>query len=345
MKDRMAQVDRTLSLAAGILFLGVALVLANDPHGLVLLQLLHWLAPGKAIDWMTAWAEVTGRPFTPQGLAVVLLIGYAAGGFLTTAISRIPARESAMARAMAWAELGYPQAAAAELEKPGIGTEDPHCIHCHAPIPIRLQTPVLAWLLLRGRAACCGQHIQVRYPLVEILTPALFTVIAWRFGPDPILLSMLTFCAALVVLAFIDLEHLVLPDVIVLPLLWCGLAVNVGGGIVPPGMAILGAATGYLFFRIFRWGYFRAAGQTGLGLGDCKLAAAIGAWCGPLALLHATVLAMGAMVLFGALSIASRRLTGAVPEVERPLGPWLAGGILFQLLFPGAVPGFYSLLP
>lgn len=338
MKDQLTHVDRTLPAAAGILFLGAALFFANDHHGLGLYQLAQWLAPGKAIDWMTAWAELTGRPFTLEGLAAVFLVGYAAGWFLASAIGRIPARESAMARALAWAELEYPEAAARELEEPGIGTEGPHCIHCHAPIPIRLQTPVLAWLWLRGRAACCGRPIAVRYPVVEILTPVLFTVIAWRIGPEPVLPALLVLCAALIVLAFIDIEHLLLPDAIVLPLLWYGLAVNLGGGIVPPGEALAGAMLGFLFFRIFRWGYFRLAGRTGLGLGDCKLAAAVGAWCGPADLLYATVLATGAMILFGVLSGAFRRLTGGAPEPEKPLGPWLAGATFFQLLWPDFVP-------
>lgn len=350
MKGRLARVDRTLSVAAGILFLALALFLANDHHGLGLFQLVQWLVPemegAKVIHWMTAWAEVTGRPFTPQGLAVTFLIGYATGGFLTTAIGRIPARESAMARATAWSELDYAQAASAELEKPGIGMEDPYCIHCHAPIPIRLQTPVLAWLWLRGRAACCGRPIPVRYPVVEILTPVLFTLMAWRIGQDPILPAVLIFCAALVVLAFIDIEHLVLPDVIVLPLIWCGLAVNIHGGVVPLDLAVAGAILGYLFLRTFRAAYFRLSGRTGLGLGDCKLAAAVGAWCGPIDLLYATVLAMGAMILFGVLSVAFRRLTGGASEPEKPLGPWLAGATFFQLLLPDFVPDLLrSLIP
>lgn len=331
---------RLVSLAIGGFILCLALFLANDPHGLHTLRALQWLMPdsggGNTIAWMTVWTAVAGQPPALQQLATFFLFGLVIGGLLNVVITRTPPREAALARARAWAELDRIRAADRELEDlpPDFATGRSLCIHCRTPIPGLLATPVIGWLWLRGRTACCGRPIPVRYPVVEILTAVLFTLVHWRLGYDPVLPAALVFTAALLSLAVIDIERLVLPDTLVLPLLWYGLAANVHGGFVPLDTAVAGAITGYCFFRIFRAALFRIAGREGLGLGDCKLAAAIGAWAGTAGFLEVGIMATGAaLVTHGFLILAGRS------SLDRriPLGPWLAGAAIAWLLFPDAI--------
>ncbi len=331
---------RLVSLAMGVIILGLALFLANDPHGLHTLQALQGLMPDSGgrsmIDWMTAWSTVAGQPLTLQQLATSFLFGLVIGGLVNVIISRTPPREVRLARARAWAELDYIQAADRELEDlpPDFATGRSLCIHCRTPIPGLLATPVIGWLWLHGRTACCGRPIPVRYPVVELLTAVLFTMIHWRYGYDPVVPAALVFAAVLLSLAVIDIEHLVLPDVLVLPLTWFGLSANIHGGFVPLDQAVIGAASGYCIFRVFREGWFRITGRAGLGLGDCKLAAAIGAWAGIAGLLQVAILATGAaLVTHGFLILIGR----SSPARLVPLGPWLAGAAIAWLLFPDAI--------
>ena len=332
---------RLVSLTMGAIILGLALFLANDPHGLHTLQVLQWLMPDSGgrsmIDWMTAWTTVAGQPLTLQQLTTSFLFGLVIGGLVNVIISRTPPREVRLARARAWAELDYIQAADRELEDlpPDFATGRSLCIHCRTPIPGLLATPVIGWLWLRGRTACCDRPIPVRYPVVELLTAVLFTMVHWRFGYDPVLPAALVFAAMLLSLAVIDIEHLVLPDVLVLPLTWFGLSANIHGGFVSLDQAVIGAVSGYCIFRVFREGWFRITGRTGCGLGDCKLAAAIGAWAGIAGFLQVAILATGTalvthcFLIFIGKSSLDRRI---------PFGPWLAGAAIAWLLFPDAIP-------
>ena len=356
--------DRVARLM-GVLLLGLALFLANDHQGLRIFQLVQWVRPEmqdqELLSWMHTWSLVIGHPLTLPGLAWIFFMGLIAGGLLNVVITRTPPREAVLARARAWAELGYARAADRELEKvpPDYDTGRSRCIHCTKPIPPWLAFPVVGWLRLRGRTACCGQTIPVRYPVVELLTAVIFVVLARHFGYDPILPALFIFSGVLIVLAVIDIEHLILPDRLVLPLLWCGLAVNLGGALVSPDQAVAGAIIGFGLFRVCRWGHCRLTGRIGLGLGDCKLAAAIGAWCGSMGLLQASILGTGAAFLFGCFCAFgnNRKVFGRFRAFGNnrkgwknregrylPLGPWLAGGAFFQLLFPDLIPGLLGRL-
>ena len=331
---------RLFSLTIGAFILGVPLFLANDPHGLHTLRVLQWLMPdpggGNTIVWMNAWTTLAVQSPAPRELATAFLFGLVVGGFVNVVITRTPPREAGLARSWAWAELDYIQAADRELENlpPDFATGRSLCIHCRTPIPGLLATPVIGWLWLRGRTACCDRPIPARYPVVEILTAVLFTLVHWRFGYDPVLPAALVVASVLVALAVIDIEHLVLPDMLVLPLLWYGLAANIHGGFVTLDHAVIGAISGYCIFRVFREGWFRVSGRAGIGLGDCKLAAAIGAWAGIAGFLQIAILAAGgALVTHGFLVLIGRSSLGRLI----PFGPWLAGAGIAWLLFPDAV--------
>lgn len=232
------------------------------------------------------------------------------------------------------------------LDKPGS-----FCPGCRTPIGWRSNIPLAGFLLQGGRCAHCGKRIHWRYPLSELLC-ALLALASWyAFGASPEAIAALVFCAALVTLALIDFEHGLLPDRLTLGLLWAGLAYSLapkpGGAAAPallpfpgPGQAVAGAITGYAFLWLFNRAWRILRKRDGLGLGDCKLLAAMGAWLGfnglPLVIVPAAV----AGALSGLLMVALGRASLSQPI---PFGPFLAaGGVCALFLGPDValLPGF-----
>jgi leader peptidase (prepilin peptidase)/N-methyltransferase len=207
--------------------------------------------------------------------------------------------------------------------------------------------PVISWLVLKGRCAACGTRIPARYPAVELATGLLSAAVAWHFGFGFVAACALLLTWFLIPLTGIDLDHQLLPDVLTLPLVWLGLLASLfhdtaSGAALPvsPRDAILGAAAGYLFL----WGVFHAfkllTGKEGMGYGDFKLFAALGAWMGwqmlPLILLLSA--AVGAIV---GIALVVFRKQGR--EVPIPFGPYLAGaGWIAALWGPQIVGGYLS---
>jgi leader peptidase (prepilin peptidase)/N-methyltransferase len=190
--------------------------------------------------------------------------------------------------------------------------------------------PLLSYLILRGRCKGCGQAISPRYPLVEALTGLLFGYAAWRFGPSLATAGALLFIAAAIALTFIDFDTQLLPDDITLPLVWAGLLFNLNGGFVPLDQAVIGAAAGYLSLWSVYWLFKLATGKEGMGYGDFKLLAAIGAWLGwqmlPAVILLSSL--VGAAV--GIVLIVLARHGRNVPI---PFGPYLAAAGLIALFW------------
>jgi len=203
------------------------------------------------------------------------------------------------------------------------------CTECGHPILIWENIPVLSYVLLRGRCSACRTPIGFIYPLIEILSALLAALMLWRFG-----LSWQTLCgfglgASLLALGFIDLRTQLLPDAITLPLLWAGLLVNLGYVFTTPESAILGAAAGYVTLWLVYWIFKLVSGKEGIGYGDFKLFAALGAWLGwqalPMILLVAAI--AGAVVGIGAIVL------GRIKREEPlPFGPFLAASALLMLL-------------
>lgn len=223
----------------------------------------------------------------------------------------------------------------------GLALDKPNsfCPGCRNPIGWRRNIPLLGFLLQRGRCAHCGERIRWRYPLSELLC-ALLALAAWYvFGVSPEAMAALLVCTVLVALALIDFEHGLLPDRLTLGLLWAGLAYSLAPkssaagapALLPfpgPGQAIAGAITGYAFLWLFNRAWRILRKRDGLGLGDCKLLAAMGAWLGlnglPLVMVPAAV--TGA--LSGLVMIALGRVSLSQPI---PFGPFLAAGGVFAL--------------
>ncbi|GAA4337336.1 A24 family peptidase [Pigmentiphaga soli] len=259
--------------------------------------------------------------FAVHPLAAALaaaVLGLVVGSFLNVVIVRLP-RMMERGWEVQCAELRGEEPAAAprfDLSRPRS-----HCPACSHPLAWYENIPVASWLALRGRCAHCGTAIAWRYPAVELLTAALFAACALRFGAAPAALAAAGFCAACVALAFIDAETLLLPDGITLPLLWAGLLANLWGLFAPLADAVIGAMAGYVLLWLVYWGFLLATGREGMGHGDLKLLAAIGAWTGWQALPAVVLLSSLAGVAIGLALVAMRR---AALRQALPFGPYLA---------------------
>jgi leader peptidase (prepilin peptidase)/N-methyltransferase len=187
----------------------------------------------------------------------------------------------------------------------------------------------LSWLVLRGRCSACKTRISARYPFVEGLTGLLFAAVAWRFGPQPVALMWCAVVAVLLALTLIDWDTTVLPDALTLPLLWAALVVAALGWSLPLPQAIWGAVVGYLSLWSVYWLFKLTTGKEGMGYGDFKLLAALGAWLSWQAILPIVLFAsiLGAVVGIG------MKFSGALREGRFvPFGPFLAGGGVGVLL-------------
>jgi leader peptidase (prepilin peptidase) / N-methyltransferase len=203
------------------------------------------------------------------------------------------------------------------------------CPACGHQIRWHENIPVVSWLALRARCSACGAAISGRYPFVEALTALLFAAVGWRFGVQPVALLWCAVVATLVVLSAIDWDTTVLPDVLTLPLLWAGIAAAALGWTIPLPAAVAGAAVGYLSLWSVYWLFKLTTGKEGMGFGDFKLLAAIGAWLGWQAILPVVLMAsiIGAVVGIGMKMSHSLREGRYVP-----FGPFLAGGGIVVLL-------------
>jgi leader peptidase (prepilin peptidase)/N-methyltransferase len=204
------------------------------------------------------------------------------------------------------------------------------CPACAAPIRAWQNIPVASWLWLRGRCASCRAPISIRYPAVEIAAGLLGIAMAWRFGATGAGLAAAVFAWALLALTFIDLDTQLLPDDITLPLLWLGLVANAFGTFVDLRSAVFGAVGGYLLLWLVYWGFRLLAKKEGMGYGDFKLLAALGAWTGWQVLPFIVLVSAGTGAIIGGLLLWRSR-SGA--DTRIPFGPYLALGGLAGLLW------------
>lgn len=204
-----------------------------------------------------------------------------------------------------------------------------HCPQCRAPLRIVDNIPIVSWLVLRGKCSQCATRISARYPIVEALTAVLSAAVAWKFGLTWQTALALVFTWTLIALTFIDADTTLLPDDLTLPLLWLGLSANVFGFFVPLKDAVIGAAAGYLALWSIYWLFKLTTGKEGMGYGDFKLLAALGAWMGWKALLPVVLLSslVGAVVGIALIVLARRGR-----EIPIPFGPYLAAAGMIVML-------------
>jgi leader peptidase (prepilin peptidase)/N-methyltransferase len=208
-----------------------------------------------------------------------------------------------------------------EPAPPGIVVESSHCPHCGHKLAAWENIPLLSYLVLRGKCRSCGARISWQYPFVELLTGLLFAACIWKFGADLDGGLALFFTATLLALAGIDLRTTLLPDALTQPLLWVGLLASLLPAFVDPLQALVGAAVGYLSLWSVYWLFKLVTGKEGMGEGDFKLLAALGAWCGVQAVFGIVLLSS----LVGAVVGGSwLLLKGRDSSTQIPFGPYLA---------------------
>ncbi|MET0533092.1 MAG: A24 family peptidase [Steroidobacter sp.] len=273
--------------------------------------------------------------------AFILIIGLLVGSFLNVVIHRLPIMMEREWKTQA-EEIVGPSAyepPRAESAKPGpynLVVPRSACPKCGAMITALQNIPVISYLFLRGACANCGTKISIRYPLIELLTGVLSAAVAWKFGATWYCAAALVLTWALVALSAIDFDHHLLPDDITLPLLWVGLLLSLAptnasfGLPVDSHSSLLGAAAGYLslwsVYKLFK----KLTGKEGMGYGDFKLLAALGAWLGWQMLLLIILLSafVGAIV-----GIALVTLRGRDRDIPIPFGPYLAAAGWIALMW------------
>ena len=257
---------------------------------------------------------------------VLLLLGLCIGSFLNVVVHRLPLM----------LERGWKLESAELLgvkvdDSPEVSLSRPRsrCPSCAAAIAWHQNIPVLSYALLRGRCAVCKTRIAARYPLIEIGTGILFAAVGWRFGATPMSLLWCGFAAALVALAAIDWDTTLLPDNMTLPLLWAGLVSSLLGWTIPLSDSLWGAVVGYLSLWSVYWLFKLTTGKEGMGFGDFKLLAALGAWLGLKMILP--ILLAASMI--GAVVGLVMKFGGSLREGRYvPFGPFLAGAGLAVML-------------
>ena len=257
---------------------------------------------------------------------VLALLGLCIGSFLNVVIHRLPLMLERGWRRESAEVLGVK---VDEAEPVTLASPPSRCPSCGHPIAWYENVPVLSYVMLRGRCSSCKAPISARYPVIEILTGALFALIGWRFGPHPVTILWCAFAAVLVALAGIDWDTTLLPDSMTLPLLWAGLVASAIGWTLPLPDALWGAVAGYLSLWTIYWLFKLTTGKEGMGFGDFKLLAATGAWLGVKMLLPIVLAAS----LIGAVVGIVMKLSAALREGRYvPFGPFLAGAALLVML-------------
>ena len=263
------------------------------------------------------------------------IFGLLVGSFLNVVIHRLP---KMMERE--W------QAQCAELNGQAPESLSPYnllvprsaCPHCGHAIGAAENIPVLSYLFLRGKCKGCGASISPRYPVVEASSGILSAFAAWHFGFGLPGLAAIVFVWALIALTFIDFDTQLLPDDITLPLLWLGLLLNLNGAFTTLPNAVIGAVAGYLVLWCVYWAFKLATGKEGMGFGDFKLLATIGAWLGwtmlPLVIMLSSV--VGAVVGIALIVFAKHGR-----NIPIPFGPYLAGGGLIALFWGNTLTQSY----
>ena len=215
----------------------------------------------------------------PFAIPLAVIVGLLIGSFLNVVIYRVPVMMergwTQFAKEHLQLELTEEEQQPFNLMKP-----DSRCPKCHAPVKAWQNIPIVSYLMLGGKCGSCKTPISIRYPLIELLAGILFGVVAWQYGWTMAAFGGLILTAILIALTFIDADTQYLPDSLTLPLIWLGLLFNLSGTFVPLKSAVLGAVFGYMSLWLLCFIYKLLTGKIGMGNGDFKLLAALGAWLG-----------------------------------------------------------------
>ena len=270
--------------------------------------------------------------------SVVFIVSLMVGSFLNVVIHRLP-----IMMERNWKQEYQSYFSPNDIQENDTATynlvkPDSTCPTCSHKIRAWENIPIISYILLRGKCASCRTHISVRYPLVELFTAVTCTFTAWHFGPSEQALWAVLFSFVLIALLFIDLDKMLLPDQLTLPLLWLGLLLSAGNVFVSPAEAIIGAAAGYISLWSVYWAFKLLTGKEGMGYGDFKLLAALGAFTGWQGL--PVIILMSSFV--GAIAgIAIMIFQNKGKSLAIPFGPYLAVAGWITLLYKDVIINTY----
>lgn len=268
-------------------------------------------------------------------ITLSVILGLIVGSFLNVVIHRLPKMME-----QEWHNncLELQGKEAPEQTKYTLSKPRSACPKCQHQISALENIPILSYLILGGKCKACKTKISIRYPFVEALTGLLIGLVAWQFGYTYTTLFAWVFTLALIALTFIDFDTQLLPDDITLPLLWLGLLFNMNNGFIDLESAVIGAVIGYLILWSVYWLFKIVTGKEGMGYGDFKLLAALGAWFGwqliPAVILLSSVL--GAVIGIGLIVFRGKEGGTAIP-----FGPFLALGGIAALFYGQQLASFY----
>ena len=290
-------------------------------------QLLHWWALGIIGLCVGSFLNVVAYRL-PRKLEREWLTDASWQLSDAEAVQRSSGCEATQAKALA----AQARSLAEALEKqPPFGLARPRsrCPQCGHVLQWHENIPLVGWLRLGGKCSACKGRISARYPLIELGCGLMFAAVGWRFGAEPIALLWCAFAAVLLAASLVDWDTTLLPDNLTLPLLWAGLAAAWMGWTLPLADAVLGAVAGYLSLWSVYWLFKLATGKEGMGYGDFKLLAALGAWLGPQMLLP---IILGASAIGAVVGIGMKLTSGLREGRFVPFGPFLAGGGMVVML-------------
>jgi len=285
------------------------------------------------------------RESAPAFIAIVFAFTLLIGSFLNVVIYRLPIMMERDWREQAAELMDTPPQQELPEGRFDLVAPRSRCPSCGTLITAMQNIPVISYLFLRGRCANCKSPISVRYPLVELMTAVLAAITAWHFGPGWEALLAIILTITLVPITMIDTDTQLIPDAIVLPLMWLGLAISLFHPMpgahtlfISPADAIVGAMAGYLTLWSVFWLFKLVTGKDGMGYGDFKLLAALGAWLGwqqlPIIIMMSAV--VGAVINIG--MIVARGKDRSIPI---PFGPYLAGAGWITMLWGETITNTY----
>jgi len=269
--------------------------------------------------------------------AATFIFGTLIGSFLNVVILRLPPRIIYEWRCQCreLLETAEPE----EPAPPGLVVARSKCPDCGHPITALENIPLLSYVFLRGKCSSCKQKISIRYPLVEALTGLAFVLVVWKFGATEPALYALVFTGFLLAMSGIDIDHQLLPDNLTLPLMWAGLLLSLNSSFTDPVSSLIGAAAGYLVLWFIYHLFKIATGKEGMGYGDFKLLAAIGAWLGwqvlPQVILISSLLGTATGI---AMLMVNRNRKGQ----PIPFGPFLATAGWIALIWGDRISDAYG---
>jgi len=273
-------------------------------------------------------------------VAIAFVFGLVIGSFLNVVIYRLPIMmETEWTRQCSeLLEINTPENDSQEPAAFNLAVPNSHCPTCKHEISALENIPVLSWLIQKGKCRHCQSPVSMRYPVIETVTALLSALVVAKFGPTWLTLALLVMVWCLITLTMIDFDHQLLPDDITLPLLWLGLLVNTFGLMTTLENAVWGAIAGYLLLWSVYWLFKLVTGKEGMGYGDFKLLAALGAWMGwqalPMIILLSSL--VGAVVGFTLIIVRGRDR-----NIPIPFGPYLAGAGFLALIWGNEITAMY----